>query len=238
MAGLTRNVPNKPVSVPFRPPGTIKPRSAAGMKRKLETIPSSGVAGGKRPRPAERDSGSGPATFLDPFQPRAFEPDMSIAESEALTRRMQERRRYPSEEQAEDEDDLDNNPDEYIDPVLLEEEHQSASSKRDDHTPFEEDEAEAEHSSLPPSSPLAAPRRIPQARAPVLKPASGRTGAVPFRPSSVTPLPESTPRTSSITPASSVFEPVGHRLALQASNPRSGQAGAGGIRAPTTLPSR
>jgi len=42
---------------------------------------------------------------------------MSIAESEALTRRMQEQQWYPSEEQAEDEDHLDNNPDAYIDPA-------------------------------------------------------------------------------------------------------------------------
>lgn len=242
MVGLTRNVPNKPASVPFRPPGAIKPRSAVGTKRKPEATPA--VSGAKRVRPAGEGKGDRavPATFLDPFEPpRAFEPEMSVAESEALTRQMQQRQRYRTEEQAEDEDEegLDDDPDGYIDPVLRTEGHQPAFNKQRSPTPVEDEE----YSSLPPSSPLAAPRHITKACAPVpLNLAPGWTGprAVSSRPSPVTPLPES--RESSVTPASSMFEPrpIGRRLALQAPTPRSGQTSAGGFRlgAPTTLPSR
>ncbi|KAG2336757.1 hypothetical protein BDR05DRAFT_953134 [Suillus weaverae] len=240
MVGLTRNVPNKPATVPFRPPGAIKPRSAVGTKWKPEATPV--MSGAKRVRPAGEGKGDRavPATFLDPFEPpRAFEPEMSVAESEALTRQIQQQQQYRTEEQAEDENEegLDDNPDGYIDPVLRTEGHQPAFNKQHSPTPVEDEE----YSSFPPSSPLAAPRHITKAHAPVpLNPVPGWTGlrAVSSRPSPVTPLLES--RESSVTPASSMFKPrpIGRRLALQAPTPRSGQTSAGSFQlgAPTTLP--
>ncbi|KAG1818112.1 uncharacterized protein BJ212DRAFT_1576554 [Suillus subaureus] len=174
MVGLTRNVPNKPASVPFRPPGAIKPRSAAGTKRKPEAIPS--MSGAKQVQPAGggKGDGSGPVTFLDPFEPpRVFEPEMSIAESEALTRQMQQRQWYHTEEQAEDDNDegLNDDPDGYIDPVLCTERHQPVFNRQRSPTPVEDEE----YSSLPPSSPLAAPWHITKACAPVpLNLATGR----------------------------------------------------------------
>jgi hypothetical protein len=96
MAGPHQNVPNKSSSgVPLKPLGTAKPGPSA-KKRALET--TANISASKRAQPAGEGRGGTPSSFLNPFsshhqKPTAelFDPGMSVAESEELTRRIQQR---------------------------------------------------------------------------------------------------------------------------------------------------
>ncbi|KAG1814637.1 uncharacterized protein BJ212DRAFT_1577788 [Suillus subaureus] len=123
MAGPHQNMPNKSSSVPLKPLSTAKPGPLA-KKRALETLAN--VSTSKRAWPAGGDGGEGPSSFLNPFtshhhNPAAaepFDPGMSVAESEELTRRMQQQMDQGSSEAMSEMEQATDDSDADIDPSL------------------------------------------------------------------------------------------------------------------------
>ncbi|KAG2746873.1 hypothetical protein P692DRAFT_20875990 [Suillus brevipes Sb2] len=209
--------PNLPVTHPWSagavngpPPGHVT------RKRKPESGSTAIVT--KRPRQVKGGPSSVPREppFLDPFRqptagpPRAFEPEFTVAESEELTRRLQDRE-FAREISREAEEDVENTVEDYddedpcIDPDL-------------ENIPAPEDDE-----GQPPLQPLAHPGVQPFIPSGWTSSASYASTMTPSWPASATPsMRESTPisdfftsHASSVTPASSLFNLGQHRQAAQ-----------------------
>lgn len=116
-AGLRVNMPSHSNVAPFKPSNTGNPRSApVAKKRKPDSSASTTTA--KRAHPL-----AGSSRFLNPFPstspaepPNAFDPGISVAESEELTRQLQLRHRHRTPD-TRDEDEPDRDMDGIIDDI-------------------------------------------------------------------------------------------------------------------------
>ncbi|KAG2143584.1 hypothetical protein DEU56DRAFT_754407 [Suillus clintonianus] len=245
---------------PFKPPvnhttpqsTSAGPRLAPGV-RKRKPDGASNTTAAKRARQVEatRSNVLRDSPFLDPFHPAAapytFEPEMSVAESEELTRQLQHQELATATEgsremgrpgdgfelgDAADADEDEYDSDAPIDPILRND-SQHRQHEQQDFIPASEDNRKQ-----PSSSSLMSPISLTRPR-PQVNPAqpfipSGRTStaaasrapsATPSRPTSAVPsMRGSTPlsdafgsRRTLATPASSVFKPTQRRHPVQPS---------------------